>query len=163
MPDPVLRTVWGNYLSIPVEFDGKSTISGWKNLNDGDLVDVEVNGAKLTCIVVRTFGQMPGTVSIALGGGRTAGGCGVGYGVNVNPWLPVEGGLIQYFAKDARVSDKVGEDKYFACVQHHHTMGVQATDTATNETINADEAALAFQGSLTKRSVIFQTNLSKLQ
>ena len=152
MPDPVLRTVWGNYLSIPVEFDGKSTISGWKNLNDGDLVDVEVNGAKLTCIVVRTFGQMPGTVSIALGGGRTAGGCGVGYGVNVNPWLPVEGGLIQYFAKDARVSDKVGEDKYFACVQHHHTMGVQATDTATKEKTKQENYPTKVHGQIGRAS-----------
>lgn len=162
MPDPVNRTVWGNFLSIPVEWNGKDEINGWKGLNDGENVDVEVNGQKLTCTVVRTFGQMPGTVSIALGNGREKGGCGVGYGVNVNPWLPLEGGLIQYAAKDAKVSDKVGVDKHYACVQHHHTMGVTAKQE-NGETINADEAALAFQGSLTKRSIIFQTNLKDLQ
>ncbi len=162
MPDPVNRTVWGNYLSIPVEWDGNKKMSGWKNLNDGDNVEVEVGGKKLTCTVVRTFGQTPGTVAIALGGGREIGGCGVGYGVNVNPWLPMDGGMIQYFAKDAKVSDKVGEDKHYACVQHHHTMGLAAKDEKSGNTINADEQVLAFQGSLTERSVIFQANLKEL-
>ncbi len=163
MPDPVTRTVWGNYLSIPVEWNGKDEINGWQGLTDGDTTDVEVNGQKYSCTVVRGFGQMPGTVSIALGQGREMGGCGVGYGVNVQPSLTVDGGLVQYFAKDAKVSTKTGVDKQFACVQDHHTMGVTAKQTSNNETINADEAALAFQGSLTRRSIIFQTNLKDLQ
>jgi len=165
MPDPVTRTVWGNYLSVPVEWDGINNINGWKNLNDGDNVDVEVNGQKITCTVVRGFGQMPGTVGIALGGGREAGGCGVGYGVNVNPWLPLEGGLVQYYGKDVKVTPTGTVDKHFACVQHHHTMGVKAMGKEENAVINVDEKALGwkgFQGSLTDRSIIFQTNLSDL-
>ncbi len=165
MPDPLHRTVWGNYLSIPVEWDGVNNINGWKGLNDGDNVEVEIGGRKLTCTVVRTFGQAPGTVAIALGGGRESGGCGVGFGVNVNPWLPMEGGLIQYYAKDVKVSDKVGADKHFACVQFHHTMGVQAMGKEEGEVINADEKSLGykgFQGSLTDRSIIFQVNLNEL-
>ncbi|MBK8426022.1 MAG: hypothetical protein IPL27_08660 [Lewinellaceae bacterium] len=98
LPDPVNRTVWGNYLNIPVEWDGVNEINGWKGLNDGDNVEVEINGQKLTCTVVRTFGQAPGTVAIALGGGREMGGCGAS-GVNVNPWLTVEGGPDQYLPK----------------------------------------------------------------
>ena len=165
MPDPVTRTVWGNYLSIPVEWDGVNEINGWKGLNDGDNVEVEINGQKLTCTVVRTFGQMPGTVAIALGGGRESGGCGVGFGVNVNPWLPVEGGLIQYFAKDVKVSDKVGVDKHFPCVQHHHTMGVQDIGKEEGAKINVDEKSLGwkgFQGALTDRSIIFHANVNDL-
>ncbi len=162
MPDPVNRTVWGNFLSIPVEWNGSDEINGWKGLHDGENVEVDINGQKITCTVVKTFGQMPGSVAIALGAGREMGGCGVGYGVNVNPWLPLEGGLVQYAAKDVKVSDMVSVDKHYACVQHHHTMGVTAKQQ-NGETINADEAALAFQGSLTKRSIIFQTNLSDLQ
>ncbi len=165
MPDPVTRTVWGNYLSIPVSFDGVNNINGWMDLNDGDNVDVDINGKKVTCTVVRNFGQMPGTVSIALGQGRTAGGCGVGYGVDVNPWLPVEGGLIQYFAKDVKVTKTGTVDEHFACVQHHHTMGVQAMGKEEGTVINADEKSLGwkgFQGSLTDRSIIFQTNLDEL-
>ncbi|MCC6459803.1 MAG: TAT-variant-translocated molybdopterin oxidoreductase [Saprospiraceae bacterium] len=165
VPDPVNRTVWGNYLNIPVEWDGVNNINGWKNLNDGDNVEVEVKGQKLSCTVVRTFGQMPGTVAIALGGGRESGGCGVGYGVNVNPWLPIEGGFIQYAAKEARVTPAGTVDKNFACVQFHHTMGVQAMGKEEGKVINADEKSLGwkgFQGSLTDRSIIFQTNLSEL-
>jgi molybdopterin-containing oxidoreductase family iron-sulfur binding subunit len=159
MPDPVNRTVWGNYLNIPVEHDGKSEIKGWKGLEDGDKVDVEVNGQKLSCTVVRCFGMMPGTVAIALGGGREAGGCGVGYGVNVTPALKQEGGFTQYFATDVKVSEKTGVDKDFACVQHHHTYAVHA---AADKNHNIDEAEY-FQGAFTRRSVIFQTNLKDLQ
>jgi len=160
MPDPVNRTVWGNYLSIPVEWDEKN-INGWKKLEDGQQVNVEVNGQKLLCTVVRTFGQAPGSVSIALGGGREAGGCGVGYGVNVNPILKTEAGFTQYYATDAVVTPTGTVDKDYACVQHHHTMGV--TGQQNGKTINADEAVLAFQGSLTNRSIIFQTNIKDLQ
>ena len=165
MPDPVTRTVWGNYLSIPVEWDGVNEINGWQGLNDGDNVEVEVNGQKLTCTVVRTFGQPVGSVAIGLGGGREMGGSGVGYGVNVNSWLPVEGGLIQYFAKDVKVSGKVGVDKHFACVQHHHTMGVQAMGKEEGKVINADEKTLGwkgFQGALTDRSIIFHSHANEL-
>lgn len=165
MPDPVTRTVWGNYLSIPVEWDGVNAINGWKGLNDGDNVEVEINGQKLTCTVVRTFGQPAGTVAIALGGGRESGGCGVGYGVNVNPVLPVEGGMIQYFAGNVKVSDKVGADKHFPSVQFHHTMGVQAMGKEEGKIINADEKTLGwkgFQGALTDRSIIFHTHVNEL-
>jgi MoCo/4Fe-4S cofactor protein with predicted Tat translocation signal len=165
MPDPVTRTVWGNCLSIPVEWDGVNNINGWKDLNDGDQVEVEINGVKKTCTVVRTFGQMPGTAAIALGGGRTSGGCGNGYGVDVNAWLPMEGGLIQYFARDAKISGKTGVDKDFACVQHHHTMGVKAMGKEEGKIINVDEKTLGwkgFQGSLTDRSIIFHAHVNEL-
>ncbi len=165
MPDPVTRTVWGNYLSIPVEWDGVNNINGWKGLKDGDTVKLNVGGKELTCTVVLAFGQMPGTVSIALGQGRTAGGCGVGYGVDVNPVLPVEGGLVQYFAKDAKVTPTGDKDNTFACVQMHHTMGVTAFGKEENKVINVDEKSLGykgFQGSLTNRSIIFQANLKDL-
>jgi MoCo/4Fe-4S cofactor protein with predicted Tat translocation signal len=166
MPDPITRTVWGNYLSIPLEWDGVNNIDGWKGLNDGDEVEVEVNGQKFTCAVVRNFGQAAGTVSIALGGGRTAGGCGVGYGVYVNPALKQENGLTQYYAADVVVKPTGGKDKHFACVQHHHTMGVKAMGKEEGKEINADEKTLGwkgFQGSLTDRSIIFQTNIKDLQ
>jgi molybdopterin-containing oxidoreductase family iron-sulfur binding subunit len=166
MPDPVTRTVWGNYLSIPVEWDGVNNIDGWKGLVDGDEVEVEVNGQKFTCAVVRNFGQTQGTVAIALGGGRTAGGCGVGYGINVNAALKQENGLTQYYATDVKVTPTGTKDKHFACVQHHNTMGVKAMGIEEGKVINADEKSLGhkgFQGSLTDRSIIFQTNVKDLQ
>ncbi len=167
MPNPITRTVWGNYLSIPTEWDGVNRILGWKDLKDGDNVEVEVNGKKLTCTVVRTFGQMTGTVAIALGGGRTAGGCGTGYGVDVNPWLKADTkGFTQYFSSDVKISGKVGEDKDYACVQHHHTMGLKGADkTDGGKIINVDEKTLGwngFQGALTDRSIIKTKNLNEL-
>lgn len=166
MPDPVTRTVWGNYLSVPVEWDGVNNIDGWKGLVDGDEVEVEVNGQKFTCAVVLNFGQTAGTVAIALGGGREAGGCGVGYGVNVNTALKQVNGLTQYYATDVTVKPTGNKDKHFASVQHHHTMGVTAMGKEEGKVINADEKALGwkgFQGSLTDRSIIFQTNIKDLQ
>jgi MoCo/4Fe-4S cofactor protein with predicted Tat translocation signal len=165
MPDPINRTVWGNTLSVSNEWDGHNKISGWKNLNDGDTVEVDVNGTKYTCTVTRSFGLAPGTLAIALGHGRTSGGCGVGYGVNVNPSASIEGGYPQYFAKVNAVSEKNGEDKSYACVQHHHTMGVQAQGIDEGKLINVDEKALGwngFQGSLTNRSIIFPGSLKEL-
>jgi hypothetical protein len=58
------------------------------------------------------------------------------------------------------VSPTGRRDKHFACVQHHHTMGVQAMGKEEEgKVINADEKSLGwkgFQGSLTDRSIIFQ-------
>lgn len=166
MPDPVTRTVWGNYLSIPVEWDGVNNIDGWKGLNDGDEVEVEANGHKFKCAVVKNFGQTAGSVAIALGGGREAGGCGVSYGVNVNPALKQENGFTQYYAVDVKVTPTGTKDPHFACVQHHNTMGVKAMGKEEGKVINADEKSLGykgFQGSLTDRSIIFQTNIKDLQ
>ena len=36
MPDPVARTSWGNYLAVPVSFDGEKRFKGYKGLDDGD-------------------------------------------------------------------------------------------------------------------------------
>lgn len=160
MPDPVNRTVWGNYLSVPNSWDGNSKIAGWNNLNDGDQVEMDVNGKKVTCTVVRSFGLAPNTLAIALGQGRTSGGCGVGYGVDVNPLLGKQGAYTQYFSSNVSVSGKVGEDKSYACVQHHHTMGVTGKDGEA--TINVDEKVLGFQGALTDRSIIFPGNLNEV-
>jgi len=166
MPDPVTRTVWGNYLSIPVEWDGVNNLDGWKGLKDGDEVEVEVNGQKFNCAVVLNFGQTVGTVAVALGGGREAGGCGVTFGANVNAALKQENGLTQYYGTDVKVTPTGKHDKDFASVQHHHTMGVKAMGKEEGKVINVDEKSLGwkgFQGSLTDRSIIFQTNIKDLQ
>ncbi|MDV7401067.1 hypothetical protein RZS08_57145, partial [Arthrospira platensis SPKY1] len=58
-------------------------------------------------------------------------------------------------------------DKEFACVQHHHTMGITGQDKA-GQSINVDEKTVAtigegYQGSLVDRSIIFQGQLSDVQ
>jgi molybdopterin-containing oxidoreductase family iron-sulfur binding subunit len=172
MPDPVARTSWGNYLAVHVSYDGNKKFKGLNGLIDGDLVEVSVGGKTMTVPVVLQFGMEPGTVALALGYGRTAAGkCGTDVGVNLNDSLTANQGLTQYYNTDVTVSGKVGREEHFSSVQYHNTIGVTAENN-NGETINADEATLGqtaygvgimgYQGSLTERSVIYNSNLKDL-
>ncbi len=174
MPDPVARTSWGNYLAVPVNFDGVRTMAGLNGLKDGDLVDLTVGDIKYRVPVIQQFGMMPGTVGLALGYGRTNSGATCdNVGVNVNAALPKVDGRTQYYSNNVGVSGKLGKEEHFSCVQYHHTYGVTGTDKKTGETINADEAATVFvtygvvqqgyQGGITDRSVIYNTNVADLK
>jgi Fe-S-cluster-containing dehydrogenase component len=164
MADPVTRTVWTNTLAIPVKYTGGSDYSTFNNLKDGDTVEMEVAGKKYTCVVVRQFGQMEGTCAIALNYGRDAAGyCGTKVGTNVQPALAINAnGLTQYFAP-AKISTKTGEDKEFATVQYHHTMGVTSSQAGAKKDENVDEKMILFQGALVERSIIRRANLSELK
>lgn len=174
MADPVTRTVWGNYLAVPVNFDGVRTMVGFNDLVDGELVELTIGDKKMTLPVVQQFGQMPGTVSLALGYGRTnAGNTGNNVGVNVNDCLTLGANGPAYYNTNVSVSSKVGKEKDFSCVQYHHTIGVKGIDKESGKEINADEAALVFfdyftgvkgfQGALTDRSVIYTSNVAELK
>ncbi len=172
MPDPVTRCAWGNYLAVPVDFDGVKKFKGFNGLKDGDLADVTINGQTFRVPVVQQFGQMKGTVALALGYGRKAGGaCAVGIGVDVNPVVSFDNGRAKYSSSDVSVSTSKGAEEHYSSVQYHHTMGVTAPN-ADGDTINADETTLApgygnifagFQGSLTERSIIRHTHVDNLE
>ncbi len=170
MPDPVTRTDWGNYLAVPVGFNGVNRFEGFNGLKDGDLVTLKVGEKEMTVPVIQQFGQMPGTVALALGYGRENTGLSAnGIGVNVNDCVSLDdNGLTQYYNTNVEVSGKIGTEKHFSCVQYHHTYGVTATKEDGTE-FNADEQALAYayggsgyQGALTDRSVVYNTNLKDL-
>lgn len=174
MPDPVNRTSWGNYLAVPVNFDGVRSFDGYKDLKDGDLVNITIGGKQLQVPVIQQFGQMPGTVSLALGYGRQFGVEGDPVGVNVNDVVTVDSaGNTNYYNTNVEVSGKVGEEEYFSCVQYHHTFGVTAEEKGTGQIINADEAATVFfdyftgvkgfQGALTDRSIIYNSTVEDLK
>ena len=167
-PDPVTRTVWGNYLTIPVTYESGNSYTAYKGLNTeeykgkADLVELSVGteGDAKEITVVRQFGQMPGTFGLALGYGRMLSGApgkalGQNVGIDVYPWLPVDAdGYVQYYTTEAVISDKVGTEDEFASVQYHHTMGLTTkneegtvyynTRTGDTETIagelNAEQA-----------------------
>jgi molybdopterin-containing oxidoreductase family iron-sulfur binding subunit len=174
MPDPVTRCAWGNYLALPVQFDGVRKFIAHEKLEDGDLADVTLGEQTIRVPVIKQFGQTPDSFALALGYGRSlTGRAGQGVGVNVNPWLKTDSdGLIQYFADGISVSGKKGEEQYFSCVQYHHTMGVTGEDKKTGEIINADEAATVYmtyglvsqgyQGSLTSRTIIRKSHVDHL-
>lgn len=174
MPDPVARTTWGNYLAVPVNFDGVRTMVGYNKLKDGDLVDLTIGDKVFRVPVIQQFGQMPGTVALALGYGRTiAGNTGSNIGINVNECLTMTDSRPEYYNTNVSVSNKVGKDKDYSSVQYHHTIGVKGVDKKTNEVINADEAALVFfdyftgvtgyQGALTDRSVVYTSSIEDLK
>ncbi len=167
MPDPVNRCAWQNYLSVPVKWDGVNDYNGFNGLKDGDLVTVAVNGVEYTVPVIRQFGQMEGTVSLALGYGRTsAGKVGNKAGVDVYKMMKATPGGTQYHGV-ASVSNKKGTVESFACIQYHHTYGVTGPDQEDGgKTINVDEKVLGhkgYQGSLTGRSVMYTTNIKDLK
>jgi molybdopterin-containing oxidoreductase family iron-sulfur binding subunit len=171
MPDPVTRAVWDNVLHIPLQWNGKDKFEYFKNLDeDGLLVDLTVGEQKVQLPVVRQFGQMQGTVAVALGYGRELSGkAGTGVGSNCYPMTTLDAdGNIQYFSTEPIVSGKVGKDKKYASVQHHHTLGVTGTDSSANgATINVDEKTVmtlgtGFQGGLTKRSIFRHANANEL-
>ncbi len=177
MPDPITRCVWGNYLHIPIEFDGNRRFDGvgpFAGLNDkefykeADQVNLTINGKEQKVTCVRQFGQKKDSISMALGYGRSvSGSCGKNVGVNVYPWMSLDAnGNTQYFAAGVNVSEKVGTDEY-ASVQYHHTMGVTGNVNGKEEKVNVDEVALmtigkGFQGALTDRTIIRRSNLSEL-
>ena len=167
MPDPVMRTSWGNYLTLPIAWNGVNDFNSLNDLKDGDTVKVTIGGVEKECAVIRQFGQMPGTASIALGYGRTNGGAGTAIGVKVNDWA--KNG--QTFATDAQISTKTGVEKDFAIVQYHHTMGVTGeaegrTNRDGSKQINVDEKALGpgyFEGALTERTIIKRAELKDVK
>ena len=174
MPDPVTRCAWGNYLALPVQFDGVRKFVAYEKLEDGDMAEVTINGESLHVPVIKQFGQTPDTFALALGYGRKmTGRAGLNVGVNVNQWLKIDAdGLIQYYADGVSVSGKQGEEDYFSCVQYHHTMGVTGEDKKTGAIINADEAATVYmtyglvsqgyQGSLVNRTIIRKSHVDHL-
>ncbi|OAV44990.1 TAT-variant-translocated molybdopterin oxidoreductase [Lewinella sp. 4G2] len=159
-PDPVTRTVWGNYLTIPVKWEGGNSYTAYNDLNaeeykgKADIVSLRPGGDKTPAdvTVVRQFGQLEDTFSIAVGYGRKVTGMsgraiGHDIGVNVYPWLPVVDGYVQYYITGAEVSGVVDNEEEFASVQYHHTMGLTTKNEAgamvyydrhTGETVEYD-------------------------
>lgn len=177
LPDPVTRCTWGNYLAIPISFDGDRrflTENGIKD--DGELVEIKIGGVSYNLGAIKQFGQMSGTTSVALGYGRkSAGICGTGIGTDFYPSLTLDSsGLVQYYNTQVELGSGSGNvEKHFACVQHHHTLGVTAVEKSSGNKINADEAALVddafkgmtkgYQGSLTKRSIFRHAHISEIK
>lgn len=175
MPDPIMRTVWGNYVGVPITFDGDRSYITFANVKEnGQKVGFNLKGNDVNLPAFKQFGTAPEVVSLALGYGRSKSGpCANDVGYNVYPLLGVENDLFQYHVAGIENTSEAGaiEDN-FACVQHHHTFGVKAVEESTGEVINADEAALVddafkwltkgYQGSLTKRSIIRGANFSEL-
>jgi molybdopterin-containing oxidoreductase family iron-sulfur binding subunit len=129
MADPVTRCVWGNYLAVPVAFDGVNKFIGSYELENGDYVKLNVGKGSLESESIQQFGQMPGTLSIGLGYGRTVSGpVGKNLGTNAFAHCQIVNGLVQYYNVITSAPSKLSHNERIACVQYHHTMGVEDID-----------------------------------
>ncbi len=167
MPDPLSRTVWDNFINIPVAWKEPRYFVGYNKLGSGDIATLSIGDTDLKMTVVESFGQPDHSVAVALGYGRTVcGPAGRNVGVNAYPALSRDSeGYIQYYASDADLSGRQGEDKTFASVQYHHTYGLKGE--SQGETVNLGEKAATtiaagYQGGIVDRTIIRQADLSQL-
>ncbi len=123
LPDPVSKVTWDNYLAVSPK-DARE-----KNWVQGNVVLVETQSiASVPKVSVKAPvfiqpGQMPGTVSLAVGYGRTnAGKVADHVGVNAYPFASMNGGNMQYFVSGVEISKTTDDDYKFASTQSHHTM-----------------------------------------
>ncbi|MEO6497809.1 MAG: molybdopterin dinucleotide binding domain-containing protein, partial [Mucilaginibacter sp.] len=114
LPDAVSKVTWDNYAAIAPKYAEKL------GLEEGDVVKIEANGYAVEVPVLFQPGQAPGTVSVAVGYGRThAGLVGNGVGANVYPFSSFRGGSI-HKAVVATLS-KTGDVSPLAQTQTHHS------------------------------------------
>ncbi|WP_156306310.1 TAT-variant-translocated molybdopterin oxidoreductase [Sphingobacterium endophyticum] len=115
LPDPVSKVTWDNFAAInPADAEELGVKETGK-------VTVEANGYKVDLPVLLQPGQARGTVSVAVGYGRTkVGKAGNNVGVNAYPFASLVNGTIQFSAK-ASVSKASGIYE-LAQTQTHHTI-----------------------------------------
>ena len=115
LPDPVSKVTWDNYAAIAPKYAQKLGIS------ENDMVEVKTDKYSVTLPVLIQPGQAVGTVSIALGYGRTkAGKAAAEVGQNAYPFLNFVNGTFQNTT--AATINKVAGVYELAQTQTHHTI-----------------------------------------
>ncbi|MGY3088801.1 MoCo/4Fe-4S cofactor protein with predicted Tat translocation signal [Hymenobacter sp. UYAg731] len=114
LPDPISKATWGNYVAVP---RAMAVANKWEQ---GDVVKVTANGHSIELPVLIQPGQTNGTVSIALGYGRTmAGKAGDKVGENAAPLALMANG-IQYM--NVVTLEKTSATSPIAQTQTHQTL-----------------------------------------
>lgn len=114
MPDPITTATWDNYVCVPVEMAKE------KGLKNEDVV--RVNDLYELPVIVQP-GQPEGTVSIALGYGRTvAGKAGDGVGQNAFPLMFAGNEHFDVAGNQVVIEKVVGKKYPLALTQMHHHM-----------------------------------------
>jgi len=117
LPDPVSKVTWDNYIAVSPK-DARE-----KSWQQGNMLQVKANGVTEKFPVYIQPGQTPGTVSIAVGYGRTkTGKVADNVGRNAYPFVMMKDGSMQYFATGVEISKTVDADYVLASTQTHHTM-----------------------------------------
>jgi MoCo/4Fe-4S cofactor protein with predicted Tat translocation signal len=117
LPDPISKATWGNYVAVPRSM----AVLDSNKWEQGDVLSVTANGITIDLPVLIQPGQAEGSVSIAVGYGRTmAGKVGDKVGENAYP-LAVAGkdGIIY---TNVVTLKKTGANSPIAQTQTHHTI-----------------------------------------
>ncbi len=118
LPDPITKATWDNYLCISIS-DAKSM-----EVKQGDIVKVTANGHTVEVPVLVQPGQARGTVSLALGYGRTkAGKVADGVGANAYPFAKKNGLATMYAAFDVAIKKTEKKDQIAQTQTHQTIMG----------------------------------------
>ncbi|GAA3963598.1 TAT-variant-translocated molybdopterin oxidoreductase [Mucilaginibacter dorajii] len=115
MPDPVSKVTWDNYAAM--------SIADIKKLKyeEGDVIKIEANGYTVELPVLAQPGQAQGTISIAVGYGRTSAGLvGNNVGKNAYPFYSYRNGTLQTTASISKFG-KTGMISTLAQTQTHHS------------------------------------------
>jgi len=129
LPDPISKATWGNYLAVPRKM---AIENKWEQ---GDVVKVSANGTSIELPVLIQPGQTNGTVSIALGYGRTlAGKAGDKVGENAAPLAMVGANGIQYM--NVVTLAKTEATSPIAQTQTHHTLMDRKPVVQENSLVN---------------------------
>ncbi len=115
LPDPVSKVTWDNFAAIAPKYAEKIGVTEF------DLVEIKgANGYTVTLPVLFQPGQAQGTISIAVGYGRTkVGKAGDGVGKNAYPFASMVNGTLQ-FNTSATIT-KTGGSYELAQTQTHHS------------------------------------------
>ncbi len=115
LPDPVSKVTWDNFAAM--------SPSDMKKLGyqDGDVVKIQANGYTVALPVLSQPGQAQGTVSVAVGYGRTkVGPVGINVGQNAFPFQSLRNGTLQSSAPATLAA--TGENSPLAQTQTHHSI-----------------------------------------
>jgi MoCo/4Fe-4S cofactor protein with predicted Tat translocation signal len=115
LPDPVSKVTWDNFAAM------SPTDMKKQGLEDGDVIKVDGNGYSVEIPVLSQPGQTQGTISIAVGYGRTVvGPVGINVGKNAYPFFSLRNGTFQTSAPVA--FSKTGVNSPLAQTQTHHSI-----------------------------------------
>ncbi|TSD62940.1 4Fe-4S dicluster domain-containing protein [Inquilinus sp. KBS0705] len=114
LPDPVSKVTWDNFAAMSPSDIKKM------GLDEFEVVTIEANGYTISLPVLSQPGQAPGTVSVAVGYGRTAAGLvGNNVGKNAYPFHSFRNGTLQTTA--AATVTGTGDIFPLSQTQTHHS------------------------------------------
>jgi MoCo/4Fe-4S cofactor protein with predicted Tat translocation signal len=127
LPDAVSKVTWDNYAAINPKFAKEI------GLEEGDVAEIKSGSNTIKLPVLLQPGQAMGTISVAMGYGRTgAGKAGNGVGANIFPFVSVVNGTFQYSNPSVEVS-RTGDTYELAQTQTHHT--IEGRDIVKEKTL----------------------------